>query len=119
MDNHNDVAAQLESDILEYEVKWDLGSLTMNKASGDDRIPPETSNNHKKTMLFKSCTQYISKFGKLSRGHRLENVFSFQFQISNAKECFIYHPIVLISHASMDKATATHSSTLAWKIPWT
>ena len=80
MDNHNDVAAQLESDILEYEVKWDLGRLTMNKTSGDDRILPETFNNHKKTMLFKSYTQYISKFGKLSRGHRLENVFSFQFQ---------------------------------------
>ena len=48
LDNHNDVATQLESDILEYEVKWALGKLTMNKASGDDRIPPETFKNHKK-----------------------------------------------------------------------
>ena len=29
----------IESDILEYEVKWTLGSITTNKASGDDRIP--------------------------------------------------------------------------------
>ena len=31
----------LESDILEYEVKWALGSITMNKASGGDAIPAE------------------------------------------------------------------------------
>jgi len=33
-DNHNGVVTQLEPDILECEVKWDLGSITMNKASG-------------------------------------------------------------------------------------
>ena len=33
-DNHNDVITHLEPDILECEVKWALGSLTMNKASG-------------------------------------------------------------------------------------
>ena len=37
----------------------------------------------------------------------------------NAKECSNYHIIALISHASMEKAMAPHSSTLAWKIPWT
>ena len=36
----------------------------------------------------------------------------------NAKECSNYHTIGLISHASTEKAMATHSSTLAWKIPW-
>ena len=40
-DNHNGVTTHLESDILEYEVKWALGSITMNKASGGDRIPVE------------------------------------------------------------------------------
>ena len=40
-DNHNDVITHLESDILEYEVKWALGGITMNKASGDDGIPVE------------------------------------------------------------------------------
>ena len=36
----------------------------------------------------------------------------------NAKECSNYHTIVLISHASTEKAIAPHSNTLAWKIPW-
>ena len=39
--NYDDVITHLEPDILEYEVKWALGSITMNKASGDDRIPVE------------------------------------------------------------------------------
>ena len=38
-DNHNGVITHLEPDILECEVKWALGSITMNKASGGDRIP--------------------------------------------------------------------------------
>ena len=40
-DNHNGVITHLEPDILEYEVKWALGSITMNKASGSDEIPAE------------------------------------------------------------------------------
>ena len=40
-DNHDDVIIHLEPDILEYEVKWTLGSITMNKASGGDGIPIE------------------------------------------------------------------------------
>ena len=40
-DNHDGVITHLEPDILEYEVKWVLGSITMNKASGDDGIPVE------------------------------------------------------------------------------
>ena len=38
-DNHDGVITHLEPDILEYEVKWALGSITTNKASGGDRIP--------------------------------------------------------------------------------
>ena len=38
MDNHNGVIIHLEPDILECEVKWALGSITMNKASGGDQI---------------------------------------------------------------------------------
>ena len=41
MDNHDCVITHLEPDILECEVKWALGSITMNKASGCDRIPAE------------------------------------------------------------------------------
>ena len=40
-DNHDDVVANLEPDILECEVKWALESITMNKASAGDRIPVE------------------------------------------------------------------------------
>ena len=40
-DNHDGVITHLESDILECEVKWALGSITMNKASGGDGIPAE------------------------------------------------------------------------------
>ena len=40
-DKHDDVITNLEPDILECKVKWVLGSITMNKASGGDRIPVE------------------------------------------------------------------------------
>ena len=40
-DNHSGVTTHLEPDILECEVKWALGSITMNKASGSDGIPVE------------------------------------------------------------------------------
>ena len=40
-DNHDGVITDLEPDILECEVKWALGSITMNKAGGGDRIPLE------------------------------------------------------------------------------
>ena len=41
LDNHNGVVTHLQSDILECEVKWALGSITMNKARGGDGIPAE------------------------------------------------------------------------------
>ena len=41
LDNHDGVITHLEPDILECEVKWALGSLTMNKPSGGDGIPVE------------------------------------------------------------------------------
>ena len=40
-DNHDGVITHLEPDILEWEVKWALESITMNKASGGDGIPAE------------------------------------------------------------------------------
>ena len=68
-DNHNGVITHLEPDILECEVKCVLGSITTNKASGDDGIPAELFQILKDDAV-KCCTQYISKFGKLSSGHR-------------------------------------------------
>ena len=47
LDNHNGVGTHLEPDILEYKVKWALGSINMNKASGGDGIPAELFKNPK------------------------------------------------------------------------
>ena len=70
----------LEPDILECEVKWALGSITTNKARGRDGIPVELFQTLKDDAV-KVCTQYASKFGKLSSGHRTEKgQFSSQFQ---------------------------------------
>ena len=74
------VIARLEPDILECENKWALGSIAMNKASGGDGIPVELFQILKDDAV-KCCTQYTSKFGKLSSGHRTEKgQFSFQSQ---------------------------------------
>ena len=75
------MVTHLEPNTLEREFKWALGSITMNKASGGDRIPAELFKIVKKMMLLKCCTQYVSKFGKLSSGHRTgKGQFSFQSQ---------------------------------------
>ena len=68
-DNHDGVITHLEPEILECEVKWALESITMNKASGGDGIPVELFQ-ILKDDAGKCCTQYASKFGKFSSGHR-------------------------------------------------
>ena len=79
-DNHDGVITDLEPDILEREVKWALGSITTNKASGGDGIPVELFQILKDDAV-KCCTQYSSKFEKLSSGHRTgKGQFSFQSQ---------------------------------------
>ena len=62
-DNHDGVITHLEPDILECEVKWTLGSNTMNKASEGDGIPVDLFQ-ILKMMLLKCCTQYASKILK-------------------------------------------------------
>ena len=80
-DNHDGVITHLEPNILDGEVKWALGSITTNKASGGDGIPAELFQILKKMKLLKCCTHYVSKFGKLSSGHRTgKGQFSFQSQ---------------------------------------
>ena len=70
----------LEPDILDCEVKWALGSITTNKASGGDGIPVGLFQILKDDAV--SCTQYAGKFGNLSNGHRTgKGQFSFQSQI--------------------------------------
>ena len=41
LDNHDDVITHLEPDILQCEVRWDLGSITMSKVNGGDSVPAE------------------------------------------------------------------------------
>ena len=48
LDNQNGAITHLEPDILECKVKWALGSITMNKANGGDRIPAELFSNPKR-----------------------------------------------------------------------
>ena len=80
LDDHNGVITHLEPDILECEVKWALGSITMNKASGSDGIPValfQILKDDAVNVLHSICQQ----FGKLSSGHRTgRSQFSFQFQ---------------------------------------
>ena len=59
-DNHDGVITHLEPDILECEVKWALGSITMKKASGDDGIPAELFKILKAVavkVLYSTCQQ--------------------------------------------------------------
>ena len=75
--NHNGVITHLEPDILEYEVKWALESITTKLV---DVMEFQLSYfSSWKMMLWKCCTQYASQFGKLSSGHRTgKGQFSFQ-----------------------------------------
>ena len=78
--NHNGVIIHLESDNPEYRVKWALGSIIMNKASGDDGIPVELFQILKDDVV-KVLHSYARKFGKHSSGHRTgKGQFSFQSQ---------------------------------------
>ena len=60
-DNHDDVITHLEPDILEFEVKWALGSITTNKVSGDDGIPIELFQILKAVKMLYSICQQIWK----------------------------------------------------------
>ena len=79
-DNHNGVITHLEPDILECEVKWALGSITTNKASGGDVIPDELFQILKDDAV-KVLHSICQRFGKLSSSHRTgKGQFSFQAQ---------------------------------------
>ena len=69
----------LEPDILECEVKWALGSLTTNKASGGDGIPVELSQILKDDAV-KVLHSICQKIWKLNIGHRTGKKVSFHFK---------------------------------------
>ena len=79
-DNHDGVVTHLEPDTLECEVKWALGSTTMNKASGGDGIPVELFQILKDDAV-KVLHSICQEYGKHSSGHRTgKGQFSFQSQ---------------------------------------
>ena len=100
-DNHNGVITHLEPDILECEVKWALGSITMNKASGSDVIPAEVFQILKDDAVkaMHSICQQIWKTQQWLRDWK-RSVFIPVPKKGNAKEYSNYHTIAFIVHAS-------------------
>ena len=100
-DNHDGVTTHLEPDTLECEVKWTLGSISMNKASGGDGIPVEIfqilKDNAGKMLL--SVCQQIWKTQHWTQDWKM-SVFIPIPKKGNAKESSNYCTVALISHAS-------------------
>ena len=100
-DNHDDVITHLEPDILECEVKWVLGSITTNKASGGDGIPVDLFQILKDDVvkMLHSICQKIWKTHQWPQDWK-RSVFIPIPKKGNVKECSNYCTIALISHAS-------------------
>ena len=100
-DKHDGVIINLETDVLECKVKWDLGSITTNKASGGDGIPVELFQilNDDAMIVLHSVYQQIWKTQQWSQNWK-RSVFIPIPKKGNAKECLNYHTTALISHAS-------------------
>ena len=99
--DHNGVIIHQEPDILEYEVKWALGSIDMNKANGGDRIPLEPFQILKDdaVKVLYSTYQHIWKTQQWQQDWK-RSVFIPIPKKGNAKECSDYCTIALISHSS-------------------
>ena len=100
-DNHDGVITHLEPDIVECDVKWALGSITVNKASGGDGIPVELFQILKDDAVevLHSVCQQIWKTQQWPQDWK-RSVFIPIPKKGNAKECSNYCTIALISHAS-------------------
>ena len=98
--NHDGVMAHIEPDILECEVKWALGSITMNKASGGDGILAKLFQILKDDVkVLHSICQQIWKTQQWPQNWKM-SVFIPVPKKGNAKECSNYCTIILISLAS-------------------
>ena len=100
-DNHDGVITHLEPDILECEVKWALGSITMNKVSGGDEIPAEQFQILKDdaVKVLHSICQQIWKTQQWPQDWK-RSFFIPVPKKDNAKDCSNYRTIALISHAA-------------------
>ena len=101
LDNHNGVITHLEPDILECEVKWALGNITTNKASGDNGIPVELFQilNDDAVKVLHSICQHIWKTQQRPQDWK-RSVFIPIPRKGNTKERSNYCTIALISQAS-------------------
>ena len=100
-DSHDGLVTHLEPDILECKIKWALGSITTNKATGRDGIPLELFQilkNDAVKVLHPICQQ-IWKTQQWPQGWK-RSVFISIPKKGNAKECSDYCTVTLISHAS-------------------
>ena len=100
-DNHDGVITHLEADILKLEVKWALGSITTNNASGGDGIPVELFQILKDdaVKVLHSVCQQIWKSQPWPQDWK-RSVFIPIPKKGNAKKRANYHTIALISHGS-------------------
>ena len=100
-ETHDGVVTHLEPDILECEVKWALGSITMNKASGDDGIPTELFQILKDddVKVLHSISKQIWKTQQWPQDWK-RSVFIPIPKKGNTKECSNCYTIALISHTS-------------------
>ena len=103
----------LEPDILECEVKWDLESITTNKASGGDRIPVELFQILKDdaVKVLQSICQEIWKTQQWPQDWK-RSIFIPIPKEGNAKECSDYHTIAFISHASNVQNSPSQASAI-------
>ena len=99
-DNHNGVVTHLEPDILECEVKWALGSITTNKATGGNGIPVKLLQILKDdaVKVLHSICQQIWKIQQWPQDWK-RSIFTPIPKKGNAKECSNYCTSALISHA--------------------
>ena len=112
-DNHDGVITHLEKDILEYEVKWALESITMNKANGGDGILVELFQILKDdaVKVLHSICQQIWKTQRWPQDWK-RSVFIPIPKTGNAKECSNYRTIALISHASNVQNSPSQASAI-------
>ena len=120
-DHHDGVITSLEQEILVCKVKWALGGITTNKASGGDRIPVELFQILKDVAVkvLHSIFQQIWKTHKCPQDWK-KSLFVPNPKKDNAKECSNYHTTAPISHASkvmLKILQARLQPYMSWELP--
>ena len=110
-DNHNGVITHLEPDILECEVKWALGSITTNKASGGDGIPVKIFQILKDdaVKVLHSICQQIWKTQQWTQGWKRSVTIPVPKK-GNPKECSNYCTIACISQSDAQNSPSQAST---------